>query len=61
MESYISAQTLAKMLGISPETPRIWRQRKQGPPYVKLGGRCVRYGVSDVEAWVKSLGKVVSK
>ena len=30
------------------------RQRGDGPPYVRLGRKCVRYREADIEAWLES-------
>lgn len=40
------------MLGVAPSTLVTWRKRKQGPPYIRLGYRTVRYARVDVEAWL---------
>jgi predicted DNA-binding transcriptional regulator AlpA len=42
---------LAAYLGVSPRTPALWRSRKTGPPYFKVGS-CVRYRKSDVDKWL---------
>ncbi len=42
----------SEYLKISPMTLRIWRHKKQGPPWIKLG-KCVRYDSASVEAWAK--------
>jgi predicted DNA-binding transcriptional regulator AlpA len=44
---------LAEELGIRPQTPAAWRNRNQGPPYLKIG-RLVRYRPSHVKEWLKS-------
>ena len=44
----------ARYLGVSPDTLRIWRQRKhraRGPAFVRLG-RIVRYLRGDLDAWL---------
>lgn len=38
----------------SVHTLRSWRQKKIGPPFVKVG-RSVKYRLSDVEAYLDSL------
>ena len=53
----LDTNEVAKILGLSPKTLKIWRCQGQdcGPPFVKLGiGRTalVRYRASDVEDWI---------
>jgi predicted DNA-binding transcriptional regulator AlpA len=43
---------LADLLGASLQTVRNWRWRGEGPRYVKLGGRMVRYRPADVAAFI---------
>lgn len=47
---------LAELLGASQQTVRNWRWRGEGPRFVKLGGRLVRYKPEDVQAFID--GKV---
>jgi Helix-turn-helix domain len=41
---------LARRWRISPRTLERWRWLKQGPPYLKIGGRVI-YRLSDIEAF----------
>ncbi len=45
---------VAELLGVHPKTLGIWRDRKQGPPFIRLGEKLIRYNVEDVRAWVES-------
>jgi predicted site-specific integrase-resolvase len=47
---HIGQNDLAKRWGISPRTLERWRWSKEGPNYVRLGGRVV-YRMEDVEAF----------
>jgi DNA-binding transcriptional MerR regulator len=40
----------AEILGVNPRTLEGWRQRGEGPPFVKYGGRVV-YEIADLEAF----------
>lgn len=42
---------LAKFLGVSEWTLYEWRNRRQGPPAIKVG-RLLRWRPSDVETWL---------
>ncbi len=44
-------QQLADYLGISVRTPQQWRQRGDGPQYLKVGAS-VRYRPVDVDRWL---------
>jgi len=41
----------AAAYGLSPRTMQVWRARGEGPPHVRISNRCVRYRLSDLEAW----------
>lgn len=49
----LTQEETAKWLGIATETLRTWRQRKQGPAYVKVGGS-TRYRMDDVKAYLEA-------
>lgn len=44
---------VALRLNVSLQTVRNWRTRGEGPRYVKLGKRAVRYRPEDVEAFIE--------
>lgn len=50
---YLCDTQVAERLGISRVTVQKWRQRRIGPPYIKLG-KTVRYEAAQLEAWIKS-------
>jgi predicted DNA-binding transcriptional regulator AlpA len=52
-EKFITSRELASRLSLSHETPRIWRQRRQGPRFVKLG-KSIRYSESAIAVWIES-------
>lgn len=51
-DALLTDEQVGERLTVSPSTLRHWRSRGEGPPYVKLGGRLVRYRWADVEAWM---------
>lgn len=51
-EALMAAADVARMLGLGGRVLEAWRQRGQGPPFVRLSARCVRYRKADVEAWL---------
>ncbi len=52
IDQYITAAELASRLGCAVITLEKWRQRGEGPHWVRVGKRAVRYRVRDVEAWL---------
>lgn len=51
MDELVSEQELAAWLKVSPHTLRTWRNRNQGPAFVRAGS-LYRYRVADVQAWL---------
>lgn len=49
----VTATTAAKMLCIKPQTLAAWRHRGYPLPWVRLGGRAVRYKVSDLVKFIE--------
>lgn len=46
---------LADLYGVSLQTVRNWRWKGEGPRWVKLGARCVRYRAEDVQAFIDAV------
>lgn len=42
----------ATYLGISPKTLQQWRWRGDGTPFIKLGGKMIRYRKSDLDQFI---------
>jgi predicted DNA-binding transcriptional regulator AlpA len=53
LESLLSEDQLAEIIGKPARTLRQWRYTGVGPKYLKIGAT-VRYRPSDVEAWLDS-------
>ena len=53
MTTLLTEQDAAALLNVSVKSLQGWRSRGGGPPFMKLG-RCVRYAVPDLEAFVRS-------
>lgn len=43
---------VAAMLSVTVRTLEAWRYRGEGPAWLVVSARCVRYRRSDVEAWL---------
>lgn len=42
----------ARMLHVSRATLRAWRARGGGPPWLRVGGKLVRYDLTAVHEWI---------
>jgi len=54
---YNEAQA-ARLLGLSRKTLQKFRLTGEGPRYVRVSARCVRYRIADIHTWQES--KLVS-
>jgi predicted DNA-binding transcriptional regulator AlpA len=43
---------IAPIVGLSPKTLANMRSRREGPPYVRVSNRAIRYSRRQVAAWV---------
>lgn len=53
LTAFRDERSTAALLGVSVETLRTWRKLNRGPRFRKLG-RCVRYRIADLEAFVEA-------
>ena len=42
----------AEMLGVATQTLAHWRVHGTSPKYIVLNARCLRYRLSDIQAWL---------
>jgi predicted DNA-binding transcriptional regulator AlpA len=52
MGRLLSADDVAAITGLSPETLAQWRSQKRGIPFIKISRNCVRYRQSDLDSWL---------
>lgn len=52
MELLDTAKT-AEILTVHPQTLATWRMIGEGPPFVRVGRKNIRYRASDVERWIE--------
>ncbi|MCP5010287.1 MAG: helix-turn-helix domain-containing protein [Aestuariibacter sp.] len=48
MYKQLNTQEAASFLGVTPRHMEQLRQRKEGPQFIKMSPRCVRYRVQDL-------------
>lgn len=53
-EKHLTVADLANRLGVSEKTVYAWNSQGTGPPPLKLSRKCVRYRLTDVEAWERA-------
>lgn len=54
LPSLLDERRAAEFLGVTPACMRAWRFRQQGPAYVRLNGRLVRYEMSELRSYLSS-------
>lgn len=52
MTELLDTDATAAFLGMSKPTLEHWRGLRKGPPFVRIGPRCVRYRRNDLETWL---------
>lgn len=50
----ISEKQVAELYGFKLNTLRNWRISKQGPKFMKINGKMIRYRVQDIEEYLMS-------
>lgn len=51
----LTSKEVAALIGVQPETVKLWRYNRKGPKFIKIRNM-VRYYESDVQAWIKEQG-----
>jgi hypothetical protein len=49
----IEESPAARFIGVEPRTMQGYRQRGDGPPYIRLSFRCIRYRRIDLREWAE--------
>ncbi len=52
--SLISEDPAAEFLDVVPRSMQGWRQRGEGPPFVRISSRCIKYRRIDLRAWAEA-------
>ena len=53
---YLTAEQVSQMTGFSLKALETMRHRRNGPAFLRVGIRGVRYRVCDVRAWIEQGG-----
>jgi hypothetical protein len=51
---YLTEGEAAAQLGVAARTLRLWRQQRQGPPFLRLGQR-ILYRREAITEWLRSM------
>jgi predicted DNA-binding transcriptional regulator AlpA len=53
-DTLLSQKRVAALLSVTPRAVEAWRVRGEGPSFIRISSRCIRYRRSDVEVWLAS-------
>ena len=56
-KTYLNSEQAAEYLGISAATLKNWRKRGDGPPFIKVNARVIRYLRCDLDVWMDTKPK----
>ena len=51
--NYLSETQTEEYLNISKKSLQLWRFNRQGPTYMKLNAKTIRYRREDLDQWMK--------
>lgn len=51
-DALMSQKRVAVLLSVSPRALEAWRVRGEGPAFIRISKRCIRYRRVDVESWL---------
>ena len=49
----LTEKDVGHLLNLTPSCLQAWRLKGDGPPFIRISGRCIRYRHTDVEAWIE--------
>lgn len=50
---FLTPKELGKILGVSIKTLQRWRSEGEGPKFIKVGNKRIRYSFKDLDRWVR--------
>lgn len=53
-EKLLNEQQAAEYLEFTPRALQMWRHKGNGPKYVKISSRAVRYRKRDLDEWIEA-------
>jgi hypothetical protein len=55
VDIFLNEARAAELLSLNPRTLQQWRLKGEGPRFVRISTRCVRYRYRDLMAWADRL------
>lgn len=52
VDALLRQEEAARILNVTPRALEAWRYRGGGPHYLRISGRCIRYRLADLQAWL---------
>ena len=52
MTKLLTEKEVSAEYGVKIKTLQMWRWRRQGPAFIRISSRAVRYERSEIEAWL---------
>lgn len=52
IDQFLTTRDVATILNLNPQTVIEWRRERNGPPWVRIGQKAIRYRRSELEAWI---------
>ena len=53
-QQFLNRAEAARFLGLQPQTLANLTWKNEGPPYVRLSSRCIRYDRNELLSWMKT-------
>jgi len=57
----LTPEEVARMLRVHPQTLRRWRMDHEGPPFIAVSERIIRYKRDDVSEWLNENWRTVEE
>lgn len=52
-KKFLTREEAARLLGLRPQTLANFTWKNEGPPYIRISSRCLRYDREALLAWMK--------
>ena len=52
MQALLDQKQAAEFLGVKPKTLELWRYNGNGPAFVRISKRCIRYRPEALDEWI---------
>jgi predicted DNA-binding transcriptional regulator AlpA len=49
----LTEKDVGHLLNLTPSCLQAWRLKGDGPPFIRISAKCIRYRPADVETWIE--------